>query len=134
MEEGLGVSFKTVLKADQGWDRCFSSGFRQRHMGTTNSVQAPSAACNRRAGAFHAGQVGSLGLHVLGLPVLWAGVGRKGAEGSGATLHCPFHKRSWSAFVPGPKHLSGEGMLSLSARHHSHRLGDKEPLGPEMTE
>lgn len=85
------VSFKTVLKADQGWDRCLPSGFRRRHMGTTNSAQAPSAVCNWRAGTFHAGQVGSLGLHVLQLPVLWAGVGRKGAEGSGThpTLPLP---------------------------------------------
>lgn len=46
VEEGLGVSFKTALKADQEWDRCFPSGFRQGHMGTTNSAQAPSAARN----------------------------------------------------------------------------------------
>lgn len=75
-EEGLGVTFKTVLNAEQGWDRGLLSCFRQRHMGTTNSAQAPSAGCNWRAGAFRAGQVGRLGLPVLRLPAASCATGR----------------------------------------------------------
>lgn len=36
----------------------------------------------------------------------WEGKMQKGQP---PALLCPFHKRSWSAPVPGPEHLSGKG-------------------------
>lgn len=48
---GYFYLFKPSLRLGcQGWDCSLLFGFRQRHMGTTNSLEAPSAQGNPRAG------------------------------------------------------------------------------------
>lgn len=55
------------------------------------------------------GKWDALGFEILRLPVLWAGWEGKVQKGQAPALLCPFHKRNYSALVPGPKHLSGKG-------------------------